>query len=159
MPLPSCPLTFVPQAQSAQSLVIAREKLCSHVDPYAIHGEAAQISLRISQRFERSVVAQGGVFIVLQLPRLEDVVQLRENKPLPYESILRTIALSAKFVDPGTRLRAATEYPIASLFMKGGHYSKSGNQLVASTVAEAIANSEQRAIGEVALQAKNQQEK
>jgi hypothetical protein len=90
------------------------------------------LAMRILDEFERSVEARGARFIVLHVPRAADLKAFKEGVSTPDTRFVQAVSKRFRFVDPvKTLLAVAGRLGIESLFMKGGHYSPRGNEVLA----------------------------
>jgi hypothetical protein len=108
---------------------------------YAATGEPARLAAAIVAAFEREVRGQGAGFLVVHLPKREDLAHAAGDAALDYRDLLAEIQRHHRVVDPTPRLLERAEGGgLGELFVspENGHYSGSGHAAVAEAVAEAL---------------------
>jgi hypothetical protein len=94
------------------------------------------LSRAIVETFRREVEAAGSRFIVVHLPRLEDLLEHRRRGHLPTAAILGQLTSGLELVDTTEALLTEGDRAsIEGLFNVSRHYSASGNRAVARAVA------------------------
>ena len=106
-------------------------------DPYFydLNQEPAQLTLKIIETFQDQVEASGSDFLIIHIPIVLDLINLRLNRNLIYADLLASIDAKHPVIYPHEAL--LTESMVA-LFMPGGHYSAVGNKIIAEVVAKQI---------------------
>jgi hypothetical protein len=118
-------------------LVALAEEL---VDPPEIEAqfrhdpEIARLGARIVADFAADARAHGAAFMVVHLPRSEDIADVVAGKTLWYAALLRSFDQAYPVVHPETGL---TDVPDA-FFLPRGHYSRALNEVVAGHLAPAV---------------------
>ena len=99
---------------------------------YAAAGEGGALALAIVRRFHDDVDSTGASFVIVHLPRREDLATLIEGKrPLLYSAILDSLERQYTVVDAAVELReAARDGGLEALFRRDSHYDASGNRAV-----------------------------
>jgi hypothetical protein len=106
---------------------------------YDVRQEPAKLALRIIKAFKGDVEANGGSFLIVQIPIVLDLVKLRLGLELTYAGLLAEIEAAGGLIHTQDRLLDSAGWASwPSLFMPGGHYSARGNQLIADAVAERV---------------------
>ncbi len=108
-------------------------------DPFRLDGEARDLALAITDAFARDAAASGASFLVLDLPRREDLATRRAGGVLWYDALLADLERRHGMVRP-----LAGVAPDGALFAPGGHYAPVLN----GTIGEALADSVLRAVRE-----------
>ena len=94
--------------------------------------EAAQVTLAILKQWASEVEAQGGQFAIIHLPRDYEVSQYRESHDMAYTALYEQLQANYTVIEPLDRFDAL---PVADYYAPSGHYSSTGNQVIAETVA------------------------
>jgi lysophospholipase L1-like esterase len=95
--------------------------------------EAAQITLAILNTWASEVEAQGGQFIVVHLPRLYELERFRDSDTLAFPALMDAIKARHTVIEDIDRFDAL---PAGDYYIDGGHYSPTGNQVIAAAVAD-----------------------
>lgn len=104
---------------------------------FALKEEPARLTFAIIRAFKGDVELQGERFYIVHLPHRKDLVTLLKRKPLPYAELLEKLEESSPVIHPErAMLRKARSSSIDTLF--SGHYSATGNSVVAETITEFI---------------------
>lgn len=101
--------------------------------------ESAAVSRRIIEAFGSDVRAQGVHFMIVSLPRGQNLREFAESGELPGREFLDEIAARFPLVETESAfVSAGGDDDFETLFMPGGHYALGGNALVARALAPAI---------------------
>ena len=93
------------------------------------------LSMEIMGAFEASVAASGARFLVLHLPRRQDLDTLRRGQSTADTRFVEAVRGRFSFIDPADRLiQLMQERGSEQLFRPRGHYSAIGNELLATAV-------------------------
>lgn len=101
--------------------------------------EAAQITLAILNMWASEVEAQGGRFIVVHLPRMYELEQYRDSHTLAYQELMDAIKAEHTVIED---IDQFDELPMGDYYIDGGHYSPTGNQVIAAVVANWLKTNE-----------------
>lgn len=105
-------------------------------------GEPAQLTLAIVRRFREEVERAGARFVVLHVPKRDDLVLLMAGRPLEYATLVDGLRGIAPWIDPAPRMLAAAQTgSLDGLFVggaRGGHYADSANRIAAEVLAEEL---------------------
>jgi hypothetical protein len=106
-------------------------------DPYFydLNQEPARLTLKIIETFQDQVEASGSDFLIIHIPIVLDLINLRLKRDLIYADLLAAIDAKHPIIDPHEALLAESMF---ALFMPGGHYSAVGNKIIAEVVAKRI---------------------
>jgi hypothetical protein len=110
-------------------------------DPYFydLNQEPARLTLKIIQTFQGQVETSGSDFLIVHIPIVLDLINLRLNRELIYADLLAAIEAEHFLVYPHEALlEQANEEFMFALFMPGGHYSAMGNKIIAEVIAKQI---------------------
>jgi len=112
-------------------------------DPYFYDrkNEPAVLAIRILRAFKEEVERQGGRFLIVQIPTIHDLVTLKLGGTPAWSHLLTAIEAENTLVQTRDRLMERAGWmSLSSLFMPGGHYSASGNEVIAEALAQRLAN-------------------
>ncbi|MFN8599589.1 MAG: SGNH/GDSL hydrolase family protein [Candidatus Binatia bacterium] len=124
----------------AASVRVSRESAMFRLDP-----EARELARRLVARFAADVTADGAAFVVVHLPRREDLAAKLAGREVWYAPLLQDLA-SLGVVEP----TASVASDDAALFAPRGHYAPALNAIVGAALAEPV----QRAAGRQARAAR-----
>jgi len=103
---------------------------------YDPHGELGALALLIMRSFKEEVVAAGGEFIVVHLPRRITVSQALRDESPRYGELLAQVKKEFSVIDPLPRMvEAAAKEGTAGLYVDPWHYSAKGAGIVAAAIA------------------------
>jgi hypothetical protein len=111
-----------------------------HQDPFRLDAEARELAGRIVDAFAKDVHAAGAVFLVVHLPRREDLVRLRDQQGLWYEALLRDLDERHVVVHPERSLAALDD----GMFAPQGHYAPALNRVVGESLIDPILRATER---------------
>lgn len=103
-------------------------------DPFHLDREAHDLAGRIVEDFARDVRASGAAFLIVHLPRREDLVRLREGGELWYGDLLRELDDHYVVAHPEQGITRLDE----SLFAPHGHYAPALNRLIGESLVEPV---------------------
>ena len=101
---------------------------------------AFKIQVALFRDFFAAVRERGAVPLIVMLPDLKAVERRKRGEPPVYEPLMRHLRnLDLAFVDAADAFFAGDRPPdTKGVFAPGGHYSASGNQLVAAWLADKL---------------------
>jgi hypothetical protein len=108
---------------------------------YALEGEPARLALAIVGELASEAEERGASFLIVHLPKREDLRRALAGEPLEYAELLAELARRHRVADPTPRLLArAAGGKLDELFAAPGlgHYSAAGNAEVGALLAEAL---------------------
>lgn len=106
---------------------------------YDLKNEPARLTLKIIETFQSEVEAGRSDFLLVHMPIVLDLVNLRLHRKLVYADLLAAIERQNTLIYPHEALlKLAGKESLFSLFMPGGHYSAAGNQAIATVVSKKI---------------------
>src|SRR5690606_13025523 len=104
-------------------------------DPFRLDDESRTLARALIDRFAREVTESGAAFVVVHLPRREDLTTMHAGGEPWYAELLREIASRHRVVDPSAAMQQARE----DGFEKLGHYAAEMNAIVAAELADPVA--------------------
>lgn len=104
------------------------------LDRFQVDAETHDLAVRILADFARDVRASGAAFVVVHLPRRDDLVALRGARPLWYADLLRELDQRFAMTHPETRMPDID----ATLFAPLGHYGPVLNRVVGEALVEPV---------------------
>ena len=90
--------------------------------------------------FKREVEKEDSKFVMLSLPTVKELTELRLNQSLAYQDFLDNLAKDQNYLSTFELL--LSESDLSSLFAKGFHYSAKGNQKIAQELADYLIEEE-----------------
>jgi hypothetical protein len=110
---------------------------------YDLNEEPARLTLSIIETFKNEVEANGSDFLIVHIPIVLDLINLRLNRELMYADLLAAIESEQSLIYPHQALlKQANEVSMFALFMPGGHYSAAGHKVIADAVTAQIITAE-----------------
>ena len=106
-------------------------------DPFNLSEEARDLANRIVAAFAAEVRATGAAFVIVHLPRREDVRTLAARRPLWYEPLLRDLDAHYTVVRPESVMAADDD----ASWAPHGHYVGRLNELVGAALVEPVLQS------------------
>ena len=104
---------------------------------FSLEEEPARLTMGIMRAFKRDVELQGARFYIVHLPHRRDLATLLKGDPLRDAELLEALATPSFVIHPErAMLCEARDSTIDTLF--SGHYSATGNRIVAETITEFI---------------------
>ena len=79
--------------------------------------------------FKREVEQEGSKFVMLTLPTVKELTELRLGQNIAYQDFLDNLAKNQNYLSTFEIMSSETN--LSSLFAKGFHYSAKGNQILA----------------------------
>lgn len=116
------------RAAGLTSALIAERTL----DRFQVDAETHDLAVRILADFASDVTASGAAFVVVHLPRRDDLIALRAARPLWYGDLLRELDARFGMTHPETRMPGTD----ATLFAPYGHYGPVINRAVGEALIE-----------------------
>lgn len=113
----------------AASAPLARASAQLRLDP-----EGRELARRIVARFAADVAADGAAFLLVHLPRREDLAVRRAGREVWYEPLLREDLAPLGVADPTAGIASVDD----ALFAPRGHYSPAMNAIVGAALAEPV---------------------
>lgn len=113
----------------AASAPLARASVQFRLEP-----EGRELARRLVARFAADVAADGAAFLVVHLPRRDDLAARRAGHEVWYDALLRDDLAPLGVADPTAGV--ATVEP--ALFAPRGHYSPALNAIVGAVLAEPV---------------------
>jgi hypothetical protein len=110
------------------TLTATREDALFHLDD-----EGSTLAVRIADAFARDVAASGAGFLVLHLPRREDMLAQRAGRDVWYGTLLRTLGERFVVVSPAQGIEVDD-----ALFAPRGHYAPALNRIVGQALVEPV---------------------
>ncbi len=103
-------------------------------------GSTASLALEILKQFDTEVRASGAQFMVIDLPRREDLRPLFEGKgEKVYEELRAELRKRYGLIDPRPEFAATAGEPgLKALFQTDSHYNARGNRAVAAALARVL---------------------
>jgi len=106
---------------------------------YDLSQEPARLTVQIIREFKRSVDNYKRKFLIVHLPTRYHLDELLIGEKLIYSNLLTRIAEMNPVVDPAIDLlREAKQSSVQTVFVRGGHYTGRGNEIVAGVIAKEI---------------------
>ncbi len=129
-------LSFVLSAFFLNNRYVVMAKEDSIYDP---SGELGALSLSIMRSFKEEVVASGGEFIVVHLPRRITVSQAVHDEAPRYGDLLAQVKREFTVIDPLPRMvEVAAKEGAGGLYVDPWHYSAKGAGIVAAAIAAKV---------------------
>lgn len=116
-------------AAVAATVTIGRAAAEFRLDP-----ESRELARRLVTRFASEVASDGAAFVVVHLPRREDLEARRAGRSVWYDALLRDDLAPLGVADPTSAV--ATVDP--TLFAPRGHYSPALNAIVGAALTEPV---------------------
>lgn len=116
-------------AAAVATVTIGRAAARFRLDP-----ESRELARRLVARFAAEVEADGAAFVVVHLPRREDLEARRAGRAVWYDALLREDLAAIAVADPTAGV-ATVE---AALFAPRGHYAPALNATVGAALAEPV---------------------
>lgn len=101
---------------------------------FRLDTESRELARRLVARFAAEVAADGAAFVVVHLPRREDLEARRAGHAVWYDPLLRADLAAFAVADPTTAVTTIDD----ALFAPRGHYSPAMNAMVGAALAEPV---------------------
>ena len=101
---------------------------------FRLDDEGSALALRIVEAFARDVHASGAAFLVVHLPRKEDMLAQRERRELWYGALLRAFRERFPLLSPTERAAQIDD----ALFAPHGHYAPALNAIVGEALVDPV---------------------
>lgn len=107
-------------------------------DFYDLSKEAAQVALRIMEKFGDSVRRRGAQFIILNMSQVQDIYHLQHGKPLRYAPLLKELEREWTVVRTEEEIQ---KHSVEKLFVADdGHHASLGSKIVAEVLSNYLRN-------------------
>jgi len=104
---------------------------------FGLNYESAKITLKIIESFKKEVKENGGIFLIVHIPRKGDLKNLIEEKPLAYKGLLNEIEKIAPVIhSEKPLLRFAKNKSTEPLYKPRQHLSGKAHQIIAEETHE-----------------------
>lgn len=113
----------------AASAPLAHASVQFRLDP-----EGRELARRLGARFAADVAADGAAFLVVHLPRRDDLAARRAGHEVWYDALLRDDLAPLGVADPTAGVATVDD----ALFAPRGHYSPAMNAIVGAALAEPV---------------------
>lgn len=119
---------------SRLAAVVATATTGREAAKFRLDPESRELARRLVARFASGVAADGAAFVVVHLPRREDLEVLRAGRELWYDALLRDDLGPLGVVEPTAGVAAVAP----ALFAPRGHYAPALNAMVGTALAEPV---------------------
>jgi hypothetical protein len=134
-----------PWLHSRLAALASAEVVRRRLDRFQVDGETHDLAARILADFAADVTASGAAFVVVHLPRRDDLVARHAVRPLWYGDLLREIDERFAMIHPETAFPGDG----AALFASHGHYGPVLHRAVGEALVDPVrqAAEERRIVG------------
>jgi hypothetical protein len=103
-------------------------------NPFHLSAEARDLGVRLVDAFAADVQATGAGFVVVHLPRREDIAAELAGQAPWCDALLRTLAARHELIRPETAITRLDD----AMFQPHGHYAPALNQVVGAALVEPV---------------------